>query len=380
MSSVFQELPRDRVVFSAKAADALQGELAKRGAQRVLGLVSATLGKAGAPGAAVLDSLGEAIVARYDGLSEHTPLGRVLEAAALAREHQVDALVAIGGGSVIDGAKAVKAALLADLRTPEDFGRWSKPGSGLSGMAVGGPPLIAVPTTISAAEYTPRSGYTNPLTGLKEGVRAVSLTPATVILDPWLCVATPTELWTSTGIRSVDHAVEGIFSVEAWPGLQAQAATGLRMLVKGLKDSFADPSDPAARSIAQQGVWLIAPMCDRMPMGASHGLGYLLGTMGGVPHGKTSCVLLPAVVAWNASTRPEAAALVAETLGVRDPSEGVRALIAGLGLPTRIRDLGVDKSVLDRMAEAGPGHRVVRSNPRPLATTGDVRALLETAW
>jgi maleylacetate reductase len=377
---VFNHMPRERIWIDARAIKAVGAELGRRGAARAMILVSATLNQPGAAGARLATSLGDRVVGVYDGLSEHTPLARVLEAAALATAAKADIIIAVGGGSVIDGAKVVKAACNAGLLSAEDFARHSMANPDARPLPGGGLALIAVPTTLSAAEFTCRAGYTNPLSGLKEGVHHPDLAPGSVVLDPELGLHTPVRLWTSSGIRAVDHAVEGIFSPQSWLGLRQQAAGGLSLLAQGLKESFADPASVPARSRCHQGVWQISDTCEQVRMGASHGLGYLLGTMGGVPHGMTSCVLLPSVAAFNAPACPEADALVAETLGAATAAEGLTALIGGLGLPTRIRELGIEKSVLDRIADYAPKHPVVRNNPRPLTDAASVRALLETAW
>jgi maleylacetate reductase len=377
---VFNHMPRERVWIDAQASEVIAAELDRRNAKRAFVMCSATLNRSGAAGALLIESLGARVVGIFDGLSEHTPLASVLSAASQVKAANADILIAIGGGSVIDGAKVVKAACNANLNAAEDFARHSMANADSAPLPSGGLPLIAVSTTLSAAEFTCRAGYTNPLSGLKEGLHHLDLAPASVILDPAFARHTAIRLWTSSGIRAVDHAVEGIFSPQSWLGLRTQAAGGLKLLAQGLRDSFADPQSLSARSQCQQGVWQISDTCEQVRMGASHGLGYLLGTMGGVPHGMTSCVLLPWVAAWNASVCPEADALVAETLEAETASEGVFALIDDLGLPTRIRDLGIDKSVLDQIANYAPRHPVVRNNPRSLTEPAAARALLETAW
>ena len=377
---IFNHMPRERIWIDANATDAITSELDRRRASRAVVMCSATLNQPSAAGASIIAAMSSRVVAVFDQLSEHTPLASVLAAAEIVKTSEADILIAIGGGSVIDGAKVVKAACNAGLQAPEDFARFSLANPTPEGLPPGGLPLIAVPTTLSAAEFTCRAGYTNPLSGLKEGLHHLDLAPASVILDPDLARYTAIRLWTSSGIRAVDHAVEGIFSPQSWLGLRTQAAGGLKLLAQGLRDSFADPASVAVRSQCQQGVWQISDTCEQVRMGASHGLGYLLGTMGGVPHGMTSCVLLPWVAAWNASECPEADALVAQTLGSKTASEGIFALIDGLGLPTRIRDLGIDKAVLDMIAGYAPLHPVVRNNPRSVIEPAAARALLETAW
>jgi maleylacetate reductase len=377
---IFSQVPRDRVYPDSNVLWAIEAELDRRKVRRALILSSASLAGPGGPVRAIAEAIGPRCVGVGTMLREHTPLHGVIEAADVARAQGADALVAIGGGSVIDGTKVVKAALAANLTALEDFTQYSAVNVRALPAPEGGPPIIAVPTTLSAAEFTATGGYTNPLSGLKEGLRAPHLTPATVILDPDLACHTPLRLWNSSGLRSIDHAVETVFATGAWPALIAQAATGLTMLARALRDRSRHPDDRNFVRMAQQAVWLISDGPGQVPMGASHGLGYLLGSLGNVPHGMTSCVLLPAVIAWNTENFPIAGALVANALGADDAADGARALIVDLGLPTQIRDLGVAKGLLDDIASIALMHPVVRTNPRPFADGQAVRALLETAW
>ena len=376
----FNQLPRERVYPAVATLAAIEAETALRSVTRLYILSSATLAKPGGPVEAIARQLGTVCAGIGTALSEHTPLHAVIETAARLRAAEVDMIVAIGGGSVIDGAKAVKAAIAGGLDTVEAFAPFSAVNAAPAPVPTGGPTLIAVPTTLSAAEFSGTAGYTNPLSGLKEGLRAPHLAPAAVILDPDLALHTPLRLWTSSGVRAVDHAVETIFSPHAWTSLRAKAATGLAMLAEALRAAHADPADPSARSNAQQAVWLIGDCSAQLTMGASHGLGYLLGSIGHVPHGLTSCILLPTVVAWNTPMFPQAAQQVASALASDNAVDGLRSLIAALDLPTRISDCVADKNVLDAIAAYALNHPVVRVNPRPFADDAEVRALLERAW
>jgi maleylacetate reductase len=376
----FNQLPRERVYPDASALEAIRAEMDLRGARRVFIFSSATLARDDGPVAKLKDELGALCVGLNTGLSEHTPLEAVLAGAAAVRANGVDLIVAIGGGSVIDGAKAVKATMAAEIDSVDGFVPYSAASSNPMPMPAGGPSLIAIPTTLSAAEFSGTAGYTNPLSGLKEGVRAPHLAPSAVILDPDLALHTPIRLWTSSGIRAVDHAVETIFNLNAWASLRAKAATGLTMLADALRRAHADPTDRDARRDALQAVWLIGDCSPQLIMGASHGLGYLLGSLGGVPHGMTSCVLLPTVVAFNSETCPEPARQVADALRISDAAEGLRTLVAEFNLPTRISECVSDSAILDQIAAVALRHPVVRANPRPLADEATILLLLKTAW
>ena len=170
---------------------------------------------------------------------------------------------------------------------------------------------ISVPTTIAGGEFSAIAGVTNARTKVKEMLRHALVMPRAVILDPAITVHTPEWLFLSTGIRAVDHCVEGMCSREAHPYADAQALHGLSMLAKALPRVKADAQDLEARMNCQIGTWLsTGPLASGVPMGASHGIGYVLGAVYGVPHGYTSCVMLPYVMRWNKSVNAERQALV----------------------------------------------------------------------
>ena len=172
--------------------------------------------------------------------------------------------------------------------------------------------------------------------------------PRAVILDPWLGMHTPEWLWLSTGIRAVDHCVEGICSREAQPYGDAQALKGLSMLAQALPRVKADAKDLDARMDCQIGTWLsTGPLASGVPMGASHGIGYVLGAVFGVPHGHTSCVMLPSVMRWNKPVNAERQALVAAAMGHpnEDAGDVLDAFIRNLGMPRSLREVKVGPSI-----------------------------------
>jgi maleylacetate reductase len=243
-----------------------------------------------------------------------------------------------------------------------------------------------VPTTLSGAEFSDLGGCTDTRFGTKQGYTGAYIGAATVILDPRITVHTPDRLWLSTGIRAVDHAVEALCSINAQPLIDATSVRALALLGRSLTRYASDPGDLDARLDAQLGAWLAATSIRRTEYGASHGLGHALGADAGVPHGITSCVLLPTVMRYNAAACPAQMAEIAAALaGAQgDPSQPaadqVEALIARLGLPTRISQLGVDRSRLALIAQKGMANPWVHSNPRPIHDAAQLEALLEQAW
>jgi maleylacetate reductase len=131
------------------------------------------------------------------------------------------------------------------------------------------------------------------------------------------------------------------------------------------------------------GMWqAIAPLAAGVPTGASHGIGYVLGGTFGVPHGHTSCVMLPAVLQWNAAVNGDRQKALSAAMGA--PDRGAHALakdlIAGLEQPTALRDVGITRDKFDEIAERALTYHPVQVNPRPIRTKADVLEILDLAW
>ena len=161
--------------------------------------------------------------------------------------------------------------------------------------------------------------------------------PRSVILDPADTVHTPEWLFLSTGIRAVDHAVEDICSINAQPLSDGTSLHALRLLSRGLRAVKADPADLEARLDCQLGSWMsIMGSQNGVQKGASHGIGHVLGGTAGVPHGYTSCVMLPPVLRFNEPVNAERQAWVSEALG----RPGVKAADAVAELVAESRPAG----------------------------------------
>jgi maleylacetate reductase len=144
-----------------------------------------------------------------------------------------------------------------------------------------------------------------------------------------------------------------------------------------------DPADLAARLDCQVGAWLsIVGSQNGVPKGASHGIGHVLGGTAGVPHGYTSCVMLPHVLRFNATVNAERQAWVSEALGRSGvaAADAVAELVSGLGLPGRLRDVGVRREQFDTIARESMHDHWVHTNPRRIDGPAAVRELLERAW
>jgi maleylacetate reductase len=372
----------DEVVFGRPASEAIVEALNRLGAQRAFLMVSGTLNRTTDEIENIRRALGPRCAGTFDAMPSHTPRAAVIAASEQARAADADIIVTIGGGSITDGAKAVQLCLANDIRHPDDIDR-VRAGRGASPeLAAPAVRQISVPTTIAGGEFSATAGVTNEKTKVKEALRHPLLMPRAVILDPWLGAHTPEWLWLSTGIRAVDHCVEGICSHEAHPYGDAQALKGLSMLAQALPRVKADAQNLDARMDCQIGTWLsTGPLASGVPMGASHGIGYVLGAEFGVPHGYTSCVMLPSVMRWNKSANAERQAQVATAMGHpnEDAGDVLDAFIRNLGMPRSLREVKVTAEHFGRIAQQAMATPWVPRNPRKIEGPAQVREILELA-
>jgi maleylacetate reductase len=309
-------------------------------------------------------------------------------AANEARAVKADLIVTVGGGSVTDAAKMVGLCMGNDIDKPEKLDRLRAvvTADGKTERPPVKPPSIRsidVPTTLSAGEFTPFAGCTDTARNVKESFGHPLMMPQAVILDPEVTIHTPEWLFLSTGIRAVDHAVEDICSINPTPFSDGMSLQALRLLSAGLPAVKANPADLEARLNCQLGAWMsIMGSQNGVAKGASHGIGHVLGGTAHVPHGYTSCVMLPVVLRFNEPVNAERQRWISEALGRPGQSAGdaVAALIASLGLPATLRDVGVKQEQLDEIAAGSMHDRWVHTNPRKIDGPQAVRALLDAAW
>lgn len=250
-------------------------------------------------------------------IGQHAPWSDVKAAEQAAQRANADAVVSFGGGSAIDAGKMVAAPL-------------------------GGLPHVAIPTTLSVAELASGAGFTNEA-GDKAGMRNPLQMVTVVIYDAELTLTTPIELWLSTGIRALDHAVEGFVSDGDHPLNDVLALEAIRRLFDSLPRAKAAPQDADVRTENQLAAWFSFTLPAASAAGLSHMMGKQIGARHGIPHGVTSCLLLPHVMRYLQRSMPD------RMRSLPSPDD-VYGLIAMLGLPQHIADFGIGKPELERAA------------------------------
>ncbi len=384
----------DSVLAGHSVIEALPALIQQRQASSILIVASATLAKQcedfAELKAAILASGENRQVEVFSGIRAHTPREDVLAGVAKARSMNADLLVSIGGGSIIDGCKVIQLAIDQNVFSNDELiqyaqgsrGRGSRAGDASYFSKPSKIRQIAVPTTLSGAEFSNNAGVLDTQYSAKEGYKGPELCPSAIIYDPQLALLTPQWLWFSTAIRSLDHAVEGYCSQDCHPYVGSQLLAGLSLLATSLPQAHSNQASTVPRLSNQTGVWLACCGLGTISHGASHGIGYILGSLCGLPHGITSCLMLPAVLEWNVVINETKQLDIANALGSAyiPAYTAIKQLISSLGLPTSLQAAGVERAQLQEIAERAAIHPVVKNNPRPITCADHVMEILELAW
>lgn len=386
--SIFQLAATERVYMGRPTADALCEEADLLQSQRIFLLVSETLRNNTDEIARIERALGHRVAAVHSGIPPHAPRSAVLEAAAVARKVNADLIVAVGGGSVTDSAKIIPLALKHNLLEHDDMEPYhvyvDEEGNTVQPQFDGPEvPVISCPTTLSGGSFYPLSGATDEKIGHKQGYVHRQMAAVSIILDPAITLHTPEWLWISTGVRSLDHALETLGSLQSDYFSDGVADSALRLLCEALPAIKADPTDLDARLRCMVGSWQsMVPIVAGVPMGASHAIGHILGGTCDVPHGYCSCVMAPAVLDFNWEVNQARQLRISQCFGQpgERPADLVDEFIRDLGMPRTLADVGVPKDQLDHIAEFTLLDFWARTNPRLIREPADVRQILDLAW
>ncbi|KAH9485451.1 Maleylacetate reductase [Psilocybe cubensis] len=294
-------------------------------------------------------------------IGEHSPISGIRNGIKEYRQTGCDCIVAVGGGSPVDASKAI----LYNIQ-----------------LEVGGktPPQIAIPTTLSAAEYSIGAGFTND-EGVKVAVSSQDLAPSGIILDAELTLATPERLWLSTGIRALDHTVENLYRPLVSHPVKILCYAAMADLVKYLPLSKADPESVDVRQRLQIASWMsLWPMKleKYSALGLSHALGHKLGARYSIPHGITSCLTLAPTVLLKSelASQEDKQALADSLFYLRVPSTGslegdvrglsaiINELVIELGLKSTLSEYKVPKEDLVSIAGQALGNEEHPDVPR----------------
>jgi 4-hydroxybutyrate dehydrogenase len=299
------------------------------------------------------------------------PTEEAVEAALeVYREHDCDGLVAIGGGSPIDLAKAV--ALLATHHEP--LVHYAAILGGLPRITSAVAPLIAVPTTAGTGSEVGRAALITLRDGRKLGFISPHLIPRLAVCDPELTLGLPPGLTAATGMDALTHCVETYLSPRDNPPAEAIALDGLSRAVRFLERAVERGSDVEARREMMMAA-LEGGLTFQKGLGAVHSLSHALGGFRQLKlhHGTLNAVLLPSVLRYNEPAAPAKYRSLRRAMGLREDQDlatFVEELNSRLGMPNGLAAMGVPAGVLSAAAEAAVADHSTATNPRPVSQDG----------
>jgi maleylacetate reductase len=333
-----------RVIFGKAMNEVLRSEI-RSGALGAYAVI-ATAGMARRFEGLVTQDVLEYRTGTFSSAVPHVPEEVARRARDAVRTCGAVHILAFGGGSSLDTAKAVSHAL--------------------------GLPVVAVPTNFSGSEVTWNFGLTS--NGVKRTVLDPDVLPKTVIYDPSLLSTLTSQAAASSGMNAIAHAIEGLYATNVNPLSCAAALAGIRSLVSGLRARQSGKAHADSRCFA--GSWLCGEVLSQVGMGLHHRICHVLGGTFGLPHAATHAVILPYAIDFNYDCAPALAAL-GDLFGPPSLAAGLAALSRHLGLPQSLCELGLPEGEVARAARltlAAP-----LSNPRPV-TVADVQDILDKAF
>ncbi|OLD33968.1 MAG: hypothetical protein AUI50_08435 [Crenarchaeota archaeon 13_1_40CM_2_52_14] len=347
VSGEYSYLPIERVHFGPGSISRLAEELDRIGSQRPFVITGQTIADKTGLVDVVEKASGRKLVGVFSGVKQHAPISGIKQAISDAHNARADSLVSLGGGSPIDTTKVVVKELSENFAKPT--------------LA-----HFAIPTTLSAAEFSYSAGMTDDTTKRKTGVRDPRLVPRFIFLDPKITINTPSWLWAATGIRSLDHAIESVYSPKHQPYVDALALESITLLFQNLKLSAKNPAETSSRLACQIAAWMSFAGVQSVGTGLSHAIGRVIGATWNIPHGITSCLTLAEVMRHQARKYPERLALVAvaernDLKGLSTDKQAqyaadrVQDLVKDLGLSKNLSDYGIRKEDLPSIARDASG-------------------------
>jgi alcohol dehydrogenase len=326
----------------------------------------------------VIEPLSDLAPYHAGDIPPHSSVDVVSRIARAAEEVKADCLVAIGGGSVSDTAKGVALSLAEGEPIERHATRRVESGSYVT-PTLSNPklPILSIPTTAAGAEMTPAFAVMS-LDGAKLLFWDARVVSRVVLLDSTANLSVPAGLMLATGMNGLAHCVEALYSKRRSPISSILAAHGIALFLEALEQVALAPHDEGARSRL-----LVAANIGGTVLGTTgsclhHAICHVLGAMTRLPHGDLNSVILPHAVDFNAPyAMAELKPLCTES---DDPAALVRALQRRVGVPTRLRDLGFPRELLESAAEKVMHERGLANNPRPIESQSDVHALLLQAW
>ncbi|MFC1916276.1 iron-containing alcohol dehydrogenase [Chloroflexota bacterium] len=322
----------------------------------------------------------------FDSVSTEPTVDFVQEGLTAYRENGCDFLLAVGGGSAIDTAKAI-AIMATNAGAIEDY-------QGAGKIPNAGSPVIAIPTTAgTGSEVTPFTIITDTKRDVKMLISSPFLIPEIAIVDPSLTLTMPQGITAATGIDALTHAIEAYVSVKAQPMSEIFCLSAIELISGNLKSAWTDGNDVEAREKTMMGALQAGIAFGNSSVALVHGMARPIGAYFHVPHGASNAALLGVVMDFSLTGNPIRYAHIAKAMGeningladlkaAQLGAKAVRRLIKDIKVPS-LRELGVEKEKLDKlapqMAEDAIASGSPANNPRQ-ATKEEIIELYKLAY
>lgn len=383
LPSFVQRTPSMKTIQRDGAVDALGAELATLRVRRPLLLCGGSARRSSLH-ARVLAQLAGLDALQAEDVPAHSSVALVESLAARGQAHGIDGIVAVGGGSASDTAKAVALLMAEGGRLADHAARFTPPAT-LHVPVLLKPkvPIVTIPCTASGAEVTPSLGVRD-ADGAKLLFTDFQLASRVVLIDPAANIDVPADVMLSTGMNGLAHCVEGLYSLERSPLAEIVALDAMVRFARALPAVRREPADAAARGELLYAAHLSGLVLVNARTALHHAMCHAIGAMTGVPHGEANAVMLSHALEFNRVAVEPALARAAVALGAgttaTDCIAAIRALGRELGVPARLRDIGVPREALARIAAKTMGERGLYYNPRRVAGAHEIQALLEQAF
>lgn len=376
------EVP-SKIIFGEGSSKKIWELIAELGAKKVFCVYGQVIKSTGLITEAIdnLQDRGFEVI-EFDKVLPNSPDYIVDEGVKIAKEEKIDVIVAYGGGSSIDTAKAINI-LLANpgpIHQYEGFNKVTNPSK----------PLIAIPTTAGTSSEVTSVSVINDTRNIRKIVILGKNVGATyALVDPLLTVNLPASLTAATGMDALTHAIESYVSTVASVCTEINSLKALEIISENLPVAVKNGKNLTARNNMMLACVIVGFAFNNAQLGLVHGIAHTLSAHFGLSHGVANACVLPYVMEFNKEVVPWKMKDIALAMGlkVQDLSnkegataaiEAVKALSQDIGIPT-LKELQVDKKLFDRLAEDTLKEDVLKFNPRK-PTKEDILAILEKAY
>ena len=382
-NSVTQE-----VLCAVDAISSLPGVLDRAGITRAMVVCGPSILEKSDVVERVRTALGDRFAGLFSGVAPHSPVHTLDEAMRLARDLKPDGLVSVGGGSTHDTTKGI-ATLLGEGGTIHDHQVIFEPPDKviLPQLSSDRVPIIAVSTTMGAAELSRGAGFADKNLGRKVSVADPATIPRYIIIDGLALATTPMNILLSTAMGQLRVAVESVYSTKHNPISDSLALRAISMLVEYLPQCPGLDLDCLLNTKTAAAMASLGSVGGGLNTATAHHVGGIYD----VPHGDANGIMLPHTMRFNAEASADRQALIAQAMGIDTSgmtdldaalaaADAVEDLRNSLGLPGRLRDVGVPEEGLELIAAATLQDRALATNPTPVTDAGPVMAVLRKSW